>query len=305
MLTSDANTLRLPVVTDAEAWAALPGAPPEPEPLPTWVRMLVAVLPLTTARALELDALHRTGDRLDPRLRALARWSAADANRCEYGRALAVADFQREDGCHDVASLAGNPQRLSDVEHAVVRFSRRMMTEAHSVADAEVAGLLDLLGEERLVALVKLLAHASYQDRLVLALGAREEGEVPPPVAARFAPPRPAPPPTHAAPVRNEAAPTTPAGAWGELREQLERQKARAGRIRVPSSAEVLDRIGANHPLAWQAGIAWSRACYTYQPALTDAWFAATGAFRQETDLDVVFQNSVFWVITDAVRCFY
>ena len=60
---------RLPLLTQAEAWAALPGAPPEAEMLPAWARMLVGVLPLTTARALELDAMHRTGDRLDPRLR--------------------------------------------------------------------------------------------------------------------------------------------------------------------------------------------------------------------------------------------
>ena len=149
-----------------------------------------------------------------------------------------------------------------------------------------------------------LLAHASYQDRIVLALGAREEGAVPPPVAARFALPRPAPP-AHSAPIRNETAAELPTPAWRDLREELARQKARSGRIRIPSRAEVLERLGEGHPLAWQAGIAWSRACYTYQPELTDAWFGCTGAFRQETNLDMVFQNSVFWVITDALRCFY
>jgi alkylhydroperoxidase family enzyme len=290
---TDANTPRLPVLTNQTAWRLLPGAPPAEERLPAWARMLVGVLPLTTARALELDAMHRTGDRLDPRLRALARWSAADANGCEYGRELAATD------------LARNPEPLSPVERAVVAFSRRMMTEAFAVTDAEVAQLLGFLGEERLVALVALLAHASYQDRIILALGAREDGAIPPPVAARFARPRPAPPPTLSAPIHNEVDVESPTAAWGELREQLARQKARPGRIRIPSRAEVLERLGEGHPLAWQAGIAWSRACYTYQPELTDAWFGCTGAFRQETDLDMVFQNSVFWVITDAVRCFY
>jgi hypothetical protein len=264
--------------------------------------MLVGVLPLTTARALELDAIHRTGDRLDPRLRALARWSAADANGCEHGRALALADFRRQCGRDDLAALAADRQRLTRLEHAAVAFSRRMMTEAFAVTDAEVAELLGYLGEEQLVALVKLLAHASYQDRLILALGA-EEGEIPPPITSKFARPRPGSPALPAMPVRNETA--TPTDAWGDSREQLARQKARSGRIRVPTREEVLARIGAGHPLAWQAGIAWSRACYTYQPELTDVWFATTAAFRQETALDVVFQSSVFWVITDALRCFY
>jgi alkylhydroperoxidase family enzyme len=298
---TETTTPRLPVLSNEEAWAKLPGAPAEVEVLPAWARMLVGVLPLTTARALELDAMHRTGDRLDARLRALARWSAADANGCEYGRAAAAADFARLGERDDLA----NHERLPLAERAAVRFSRRMMTEAHAVTDAEVAELLGFLGESRLVALVKLLAHASYQDRILLALGAREEGDVPPPVATRFARPQPAPPHAQPAPVRNEVRSETPTVAWNELRGQLERQKGRTGRIRIPSRAEVLERLGEGHPLAWQAGIAWSRASYTYQPELTDAWFGCTGAFRQESDLDVVFQNSVFWVITDALRCFY
>ena len=54
-----------------------------------------AAMPQTTARMLELDAMHRTGDRLDPRLRGLARWAAADANRCAYAKAVAAADLRR------------------------------------------------------------------------------------------------------------------------------------------------------------------------------------------------------------------
>ena len=63
-----------------DAWHRLPDAPETAQALPSWARMFVGRLPITTARMLELDALHRTGDRLDARLRCLARWAAADAS---------------------------------------------------------------------------------------------------------------------------------------------------------------------------------------------------------------------------------
>src|SRR5262249_12349200 len=111
----------------------------------------------------------------------------------------------------------------------------------------------------------------------MLALGVPED-EVAPPVAARFARPKPGPPPALSAPHPPANTATPP-----PHRTDLEKQKARPGRIRVPSREEVLRRLGDGHPLAWQAGIAWSRVCYTFQPELTDAWFGTTGAFRQET----------------------
>src|SRR5262245_29498952 len=150
------------MLSNAEAWRRLPGAPPAEEPLPAWARMLVGPLPLTTARALELDAMHRTGDRLDVRFRSIARHSAAAANGCDAGKALAATDLVR--------AGAGTTEAITATEAAVAAFARRMMTEAYAVTDAEVALVRTLLGEERLVALVALLAHASYQDRIMLAL---------------------------------------------------------------------------------------------------------------------------------------
>jgi hypothetical protein len=291
---TNTTTTRLPLLPIAEAWRRLPGAPTEPgaeEPLPAWARMLVGPLPLVTARALELDAMHRTGDRLDVRLRCVARHSAASANGCDAGKMLAAADLAR--------AGAGTPEAVTPTEAAVSAFARRLMTEAYAVTDAEVALLRTVLGEERLVALVALLAHASYQDRILLALDVPAD-EVAPPVTTRFARPKPGPPPALAVPIAPANAPAEP-----PHRTDLEKQKARPGRIRVPSREELLGKLGSGHPLAWQAGIAWSRVCYTFQPELTDAWFGTTGAFRQETDLDMVFQNSVFWVITERLRCFY
>jgi hypothetical protein len=92
---------------------------------------------------------------------------------------------------------------------------------------------------------------------------------------------------------------------WLGLQHGLESQRARVGRIRVPSREEMLQRIGENHPAAWQADILWSRVCYTWQPELTEAWFACVAAFRQESRLDRVFQQCLFWVVTRSLQCFY
>ena len=57
-----------------------------------------------------------------------------------------------------------------------------MTVDASKVSDAEVARLLAWYGEEKVVAMVLMLAHANFQDRLVLALGSPIEpgGPLPP-----------------------------------------------------------------------------------------------------------------------------
>jgi hypothetical protein len=104
--------------------------------------------------------------------------------------------------------------------------------------------------------------------------------------------------------------PTVAAGAsitpnWLQYQQNLEKQRGKSGRIRVPSREEVLNRIGKDHPSAWQVEINWSRVCYGFQPELTEAWFDCAGAFRQESKFSPVFQQSVFWVVTQSLQCFY
>jgi AhpD family alkylhydroperoxidase len=307
------NSERLPMLRNEEAWKRLPGAPETVQPLPAWARMLAGPLPLTTARMLELDALHRTGDRLDPRLRGLVRWAAADANRCDYAKAVAAADLRRAGLSEaELQAVTAKASRLSAAERAAVAFARKMMRQAHAVTDDEVKQLLQFFGEERLVALVALLAHASFQDRIFLAANVQgEAGEPLPPLTVEFAKPKPKAPASGTAPAakaRNgtPAAKGTAAGAeWLGLQQSLDKQRTRVGRIRVPSREEVLKRIGDKHPAGWQAGILWSRVCYGFQPELTDAWFACAAAFRQEARLDRVFEQSVFWVVTQSLQCFY
>jgi alkylhydroperoxidase family enzyme len=336
------------MLTSEEAWQRLPGAPETVQPLPAWARMLVGPLPLTTARMLELDALHRTGKRLDAKLRGLVRWSAADANGCPYAKAVAIADLRRGGVSETdlqalLGDLSGTARESRPTERASVDFARKMMREAHTVTDDEVKQLLSFLGEEQVVALVALLAHASYQDRIFLVANVQvEPGGVLPPLTVSFARPRQQPPTSGMAstPTRSvsegritnpsysvseaptptqratDTSPTRQRGevnagqaaagtAWLDLQKQMEVQRARVGRIRVPSRAEVLARLGENHPAAWQADILWSRVCYGFQPELTDAWFACTAAFRQEARLDRVFEQRIFWEVTRSLQCFY
>lgn len=299
---------RLPVLTADDAWHRLPGAPAAVQPLPVWARMLAGPQPLTTARMLELDALHRTGDRLDGRFRAIVRWAAADANRCGYAKAVAAADFARVGGDPtELPKLVANPDRLPTADRLATAFARRMMLDAAGVTDSEVKQLIDLLGEERVMALVALVAHASFQDRVFLALAVEPDaGGVPPPVAAKFVLPKPKGPPAGPAkPAQAADGPATATADWLRLQAGLDEQKRRPGRIRVPSREEVVRRLGEGHPALWQSDIVWSRVAYGYQPELTNTWFDTAAAFRQETALDPVFQNSVFWVVTESLRCFY
>lgn len=62
---------RLPILANDEAWKRLPGAPETPQPLPAWARILAGPMPMTVARMIELDALHRSGDG-----RAARAWSS-------------------------------------------------------------------------------------------------------------------------------------------------------------------------------------------------------------------------------------
>jgi alkylhydroperoxidase family enzyme len=303
------------MLTNEEAWKRLPDAPGTAPRLPAWARVLAGPMPITTARMIELDTLHRTGERLDARLRALARWAAADANKCEYAKTVAAADFARAGSLEPLDSVVKDPARLSALDRAAMAFARRMMREAHAVTDQEVKQLIELAGEERMMALVALVAHASFQDRVLLALNLHSEAQDDPaPITVRFGRPEPPKAPkgpssgATAAPRKERgtaSAGDPPSREWLQLQDKLVKQRERVGRIRVPSREAVIQRLGEKHPAAWQAGIVWSRVAYGYQPELTDAWFETAGAFRQESKLDRLFQNAIFWVVTESLQCFY
>jgi hypothetical protein len=253
---------------------------------------------------LELDYLHRARNPLAPGLRGQIRWAAARANRCESGEAIARADLRAAGvGAEELEALTGDPTGLPAEAQEVVRFAFKLTLAAESLTDADVARLIDRYGEKQVVAIVLLLAYANFQDRLLLALDpGPEPGGPPPPLDVRFARRLPGtgpvvPPRTRPHGAVAAAAPEAAAGLdWSPLdlaglRADLDRQRARRPRIRLPEADRTANRWG----LVGQA----------YQPELATAWSACAQAFGEEADQDPVFEQSIFWVVTRTKRCFY
>jgi alkylhydroperoxidase family enzyme len=306
------------VLSDEEAWRFLPEAKQGAgQLLPTWARALARSLPRTTAAMLELDRVQRAHSPLGSLLRGKMRWVAARANHCAYGMAYAEADLKRagldESG---LRSLKGNPVALPEAERAALEFAHQMSVDAAEVTDAEVAGLIARYGESQVVAMVLLLAYANFQDRLLLALGVPiEPGGPMPPLEVQFDPevdPPPVPPrkrpegrPVPKEPERIDD-PVWLSMPFGELQHQLGAQRSRSSRIRVPSWEEVLRVMPPEMPRPAQPiRIRWSLVTMGYQPELAGAWSATTRAFREEARQDRVFEESLFWIVTRTIHCFY
>ncbi len=307
-----------PLLSDEEAWRKLP--PTEGgggQALPSWARAMAGAMPRTTAAMLQLDFLHRTRNPIGPLLRGKMRWIAAHANRCGYSMAYAEADLSRA-GLDEagLGALKGRHADLPERERAALDFARQMTLDASQVTDAEVAHLIDWYGEERVVAMVLLLAHANFQDRLLLALGSSiEPGGPLPPLEVRFDPdadPPPVPPrkrpegrPIPREPERIDD-PFWLSMDFDDLKDRLEGQKARTGRIRVPTWEEVLAVWPPGYPKPEKpVRIRWSLVTMGYQPEMAAAWSRCTRAFGEEADQDRVFEESLFWIVTRTIHCFY
>jgi alkylhydroperoxidase family enzyme len=304
---------RFPAVDNDEAWKLLPRENP---PLPAWARVLVQPLPRTTGAMLELDHVHRASNPLGPILAGKLRWAAADAVGCDYAKRYAEADLRRaglKDA--DLKQLAGDHRDLSEADRCALDFARKLTRAAYTVTDDEVAELLKRFGPEKVVGMVHTIAYANFQNRLFLALGIEVEPGGPlPPLDLQLhpeertkiaTPPRP--------PWEDLQKATTPAGAivrpdWGErtladLEKALDQQKKRKARVPLPDPS----RLAKLPPeVKEQASkVVWSNVSMGYQPLLTKAWFDCMRTFQKESNLDRVFANSVFWVITRSTECFY
>ena len=307
-----------PAAENQEAWRLLP----RPEkggggPLPAWARVMVRSLPATTAAMLELDYLHRAESPLDPKLRGKMRWAAAHANRCPYSEACAFDDLKRAGlGEEDLKALREGRGNPSAKERKALDFARKMMTAAYRVTDEEVADLIELYGEKQVVAMVLMLAHASFQDRIILSLGLGDDRESPlAPVAVKFSRSADARKhlevPARKGPARPPAEENWKADRdwlaldYADLRSCLGKQKERKARIRVPTGEE-LNKLGLSGADLTRTGkVVWSSVTRGYQPELAAGWGAVTRSFREESGQDPVFSNSVFWVVTRSLQCFY
>lgn len=281
-------------LSDADAWKQLP--PRAAPQLPEWARRLAESLPKTTARLLELDHLHRADNPLGARFAARVRWTVADALGCAAGRAEAQADLDRA------------PPKTHPGEAAALAFAKQLTLAGHAITDAEFATLLKSFSPAEVVALVHTVAYANFQNRIVLGLGV---GDVPPlpPVGVNFdttgkstAPKRPAWDDLKAVKEGGLAV----RAEWdtkADLAGKLEKQKARPARIPAPPAEAFKELTGRDRQQADK--IAWMTLSSGYQPRLTKAWFACLAAYYEEAQVDRVFTNSVFWVVTRTNDCFY
>ena len=296
---ADPPAARFPAASDADAWKLLPRATP---PLPAWARILIHSLPKTTGAMLELDAVHRAKNPLGPVLAAQLRWEAADAIGCDYAKAYAAADWAR-------SGVKGKPA----LDPALRDFARQVTTSAAEVTDEQFAELLQKYGAEKMVAIVHTLAHASFQNRIFLALGvAVEPGEPLPPFDVKLdidarakiaTPPRPPWDEIRKKDVRaRDFEPEWKEQSDTALARAMAEQKKRAPRIQ-PDPKRVAALPPAARPQA--SKIVWTAISMGYQPLLTKTWFDTMGTFQSEAKFDRIFSNSYFWVITRSNDCFY
>lgn len=308
----------VPLLDNKAAWEALPlEAKDIDKPLPSWARATARSLPATTAYLLELDYHHRMKSPLDAKLRAQIRWIAARENRCDYAVAQAIKDMRRAGATvNEVRRLTGDESVWSDDERPIMTFARKLTTAAYEVTNDEVEALIKNRGEREVVAIVLLVAYANFQDRLLLSLGLAPKPEYSiAPLDVKVnrqalekcldAPAVRAVPPSEIKRERRDEERWDHAD-FPALQQQLRLQKFRDGRIRVPSWDEVLKRLPTDAPKpARPVRIRWSLVCMGYQPELAAGWGNCTRTFGREAKQDRVFEESLFWVVTRSLQCFY
>jgi alkylhydroperoxidase family enzyme len=286
-------------------------------PLPAWITPLAAAMPNTTAAMLELDYAHRVKNPLMPALRAKMRWVAASANHSPYGMAYAKADLKRAGATDaEIAKLSDDPKTWDELDRAALLFAQKMTREAYKVTDDEVVELRQLFGNAKVVAMVQLLAYANFQDRLLLALDVAVENNGPlPAVAVKFAKPLAG----GATPLQRvlpdvkdaDAGPKTVSDPewrkldFNALQQFMESQRGREPRIPVPSFESMKQYLPPTFPKGQTLKINWSLVCTGYQPELASAWSACTRNFGEDSHLEQILEESVFWVVTRSLQCFY
>ena len=312
------ETKPVPLLSDEECWKRMPKAETGAgQPLPSWAKAVAGRLPRTAAAMLELDLAQRTKSPLDPILRAKMRWVIAHANRSAYSEAYALADLKRVGG--DAAAekaLTGDPAGWPDSDREPLEFARLMTVAAPTVPDELFAALRKQFGDKGVASMVLLAAYGNFQDRIVWGLGVEMEPNGPlAPVVVKFAPGAfqaiPLLPPQPELPKLRESGETVvdrdPEWSeltYEELQSRLEKQRARAPRLPVPSWDEVKKNLPpaiASRPTR----IVWNLVCSGYVPELAIPWSVSTRTMWAETMADRVFEESLFWVQTRAIRCNY
>lgn len=308
----------VPLLSDAECWNRMPRAESGTgQPLPNWARGVAVYLPRTAAAMLELDFAQRTKSPLDPVLRAKMRSVVAQANRCDYTQSYALADLRRaagDDGA--VRVLTGNPDGWPEADREPLEFARLLTVAAPTITDESFNRLRQRFGDKQVAAMVLLAAYGNFQDRIVLGLDLPlERGGPLAPLAVKFG--QGAFQMTPIMPVQKEPPrllesgqtvverdPEWSALSFDDLQTRLERQRAKAPRLPIPS----WDDVKKNLPpqlAARRTRIVWNLVCSGYVPELAIPWSVATRTMWAEAKPDRVFEESLFWIQTRSVRCNY
>jgi alkylhydroperoxidase family enzyme len=304
---------RFPILSNEAAWARLPEAESGTGgALPGWARVTATTLPRTTAIIVELEDLHRTKSPLDPKLRAMARWVVADANRCKITMDQAIADLKLAGGTdEEIAALKGDRSPLPDDWRRVLDLARALTRAAYKVSDDQVAAVRKDLGDKKLVPLVQLVAFGNFQDRLLLSLGVpADPGGPPAPSGIRFkrpwvggeAPPRSAPVAAAEAPAEKVTDPDWRSIDFAALQKFMESQRRREPRVSVPKFDDVKKYLPEG---AKPVRIKWSLVCLGHSPILAPPWTLGLRTFAEESKQDRVFEEFLFWVVTRELQCFY
>lgn len=306
------------LLTDAECWQRLPAvASGGGGPLPSWAKAVAVHLPRTAAAMLELDHAQRTRSPLDPKLRAAMRWVVAHANRSAYGEAYALADARRA-GLSEagIEALTAGPDSWPDDWRDALEFARLHTVDAPSIPDALFARLVARYGDHAAASMVLLGAYGNFQDRIVLGLNLPVEPEGPlPPLTVRFDPSTyqsaPVLPSDNAIEDLRKDGQTVvePVPGWSdlsypELQSRLEQQRARTPRLPVPTWEQVKPKLPpefASRPTR----IVWNLVCSGYVPELAVPWSRSTRTMWAEAGGNRVFEESLFWIQTRAIRCNY
>ena len=304
--------------SDSETWARLPKlASGEQGPLPNWAKTMAPQLPRTTAAMLELDHAQRVSNPLDAKLRAKMRWVIAQANRCDYSQAYAMADLRRAGGSEEECTLlSGESTKWPDQDCEPLEFARLMTLAAPTIDDAMFARLKNRFGENRVAAMVLLAAYGNFQDRIVMGLHlglSNEEPLAPLPVkfvdgALQLGPILPSERGVDT--YHSDGKAIEPqdeswvALNYDELQQRLEQQRDRTPRLPIPSWETVASKL-PSAMAAKPTRIRWSLVNYGYAPELAIPWTIATRTHWAEAPAERVLEESAFWIQTRAIQCNY
>jgi len=242
----------------------------------------------------------------------MVRWVVADANRCKYAQQVAVADLKRAGGTPvEVESLRGDRSPLSPETRLALDIARELTRAAYKVSDDQMAALRKDLGDQKLVAFVQLVAFGNFQDRLLLTLDVPPDASGPlSPSAVRFkrpwaggeAPARPPFPSGGDGPPEKVADSEWRAIDFPSIQKFMESQRGREPRVSVPRAEDVLKNLP---PGFKPTRVQWSLVCFGHSPELAAPWSVGLRTFAEESKQDRVFEESLFWVVTRELQCFY